>query len=321
MRASGSEDSSLNWFAGSKPASALSVGLMKRFTGARRTSPFLTHHQIATRLEDWRNCSGAAREFALSMNGPGLQKAPMDDDNDAPGYLVWAVDNVVYGPVKFPTLVQWAQEERVTASTWIHLQAHNRWELAGQIPDLLPFLATTAGNVPSGVQSPGDDDDSLPIKPGTLRRVKILANLGDAELEQFLALMQLQRARQREEIVREGSPGDAMYLLLEGEVRVRLLIGGQEAILATLSTGEFFGEVALFDHGPRSADVVANTDCLLLKIATGSFQRLIQELPHLAAPFLYAMGRTLIARIRADNKRYRDSIAFARTASQFHKPA
>jgi hypothetical protein len=61
MRASGSEDSSLNWFAGSKPASALSVELMKRFMGAGRTSPFLPHHPIAM-FEGWRDCSRGIRE-------------------------------------------------------------------------------------------------------------------------------------------------------------------------------------------------------------------------------------------------------------------
>jgi CRP-like cAMP-binding protein len=247
----------------------------------------------------------------------------MDAANDNPGYLIWAVDNVVYGPVDLPTLVHWVKEERVTATTWVHLQAHNRWEPAGQIPELTMFFSKSAkGDLPASVPAPaGTSEPSLRIKAGTLRRVKILATLGDAELEQFLNLMQPQRVRQWEEIVKEGSPGDAMYLLLEGEVRVRLLIGGKEVILATLNAGEFFGEVALFDHGPRSADVVANTECLLLKIATSTLQRLVQDLPQLAAPFLYAMGRTLIARIRADNKRYRDSIAFARTVTQSHKSA
>jgi hypothetical protein len=247
----------------------------------------------------------------------------MDAANDTPGYLIWAVDNVVYGPVDLPTLIQWVKEERVTEQTWVHLKAHNRWEPAGRVPELRSFFPHPADGVSLPASTANADAPSHPagIKPGTLRRVKILANFGDAELEQFLALMEPQRVRQWTEIVKEGSPGDAMYLLLEGEVRVRLLIGGKESILATLSTGEFFGEVALFDHGPRSADVIANTECLVLKIPTGAFQRLVQEMPQLAAPFLYAMGRTLIARIRVDNKRYRDSIAFARTLTHSHRPS
>jgi CRP-like cAMP-binding protein len=105
-----------------------------------------------------------------------------------------------------------------------------------------------------------------------------------------------------------------MYLVLEGELRVRMMVAGKETILVTLSAGEFFGEISLFDHGPRSADVVANQDSLLLKITATAFEKLRSEAPDLAAPFLYAIAKTLTARIRADNKRYRDSIAFARSA-------
>src|SRR6266516_1478944 len=96
-----------------------------------------------------------------------------------------------------------------------------------------------------------------------------------------------------------------------GPVDLRMLVNGVqgEGVLATLAAGEFFGEVALFDHGPRSADVVANQDGLLLKISAGAFQRLVGEAPDQAAPFLFAICQTLIARIRADNKRFRDSIA------------
>ena len=43
----------------------------------------------------------------------------MQPDNDAPGFCIWGADNVVYGPVDLPTLVDWVQEERVTANTWI----------------------------------------------------------------------------------------------------------------------------------------------------------------------------------------------------------
>ena len=156
----------------------------------------------------------------------------------------------------------------------------------------------------------------MTLKPGALRRVRILAGFSDRQLERFVDFMELHPVRQWTEIVKQGSPGDAMYLVLEGEVRVRMVIAGKETILVTMAPGEFFGEVALFDHGPRSADVVANKESLLLKISAGAFQKLINEAPDLAAPFLYAIGQSLIARIRADNKRYRDSIAFARTVQQ-----
>jgi CRP-like cAMP-binding protein len=239
----------------------------------------------------------------------------MDPDHDAPAYLLWGTDNVVYGPVDLPTLVSWVQEERVLADTWLHLRHLNLWQKANLVPELQMFYHGKPAP-PSPPRPSPQTGTAVALKPGSLRRVKILANMSDTQLEQFACLMEVVRARPFEDIVREGSPGDAMFLLLDGEVRVRLMIAGKETILATLCSGEFFGEVALFDHGPRSADVVANKECLLLKVPVGAFQKLLDEAPGLAAPFLFAVSRTLIARIRADNKRYRDSIAFARTAHQ-----
>jgi hypothetical protein len=234
-------------------------------------------------------------------------------DNDAPGYSIWGVDRVVYGPVDLPMLVNWVQEERVTADSWIYRQDTDTWQKAAHIPELKMFFQTSAATHPTAPTLHTIGGTSITPKPGTLRRVRILAGLNDAQLERFARFTELQPVRQWTEIVKQGSPGDAMYLVLEGEVRVRMIIAGKESILATLAAGEFFGEVALFDHGPRSADVVANQDSLLLKISAGAFQRLVGEAPDQAAPFLFAICQTLISRIRADNKRYRDSIAFVRT--------
>ena len=94
-----------------------------------------------------------------------------------------------------------------------------------------------------------------------------------------------------------------MFLILEGELRARMMIGGKETILATFGAGEFFGDMSLFDHGPRSADVIANQDSTVLKISALAFDRLTREAPALATPFLQATAKTLAARIRADNKR------------------
>ena len=104
-------------------------------------------------------------------------------------------------------------------------------------------------------------------------------------------------------VVKQGDPGDGMYLILQGELRARVMTGGQETILSTFDTGDFFGDLSLFDRGPRSADVIANEDSTLLKISTAAFDRLTREAPALATVFLQATARTLAARIRADNKR------------------
>ena len=238
----------------------------------------------------------------------------MAGTNDNTGYKIWAVDNVVYGPVDLRVLVGWIQEQRVLAGTWIFLEQAESWQKAADVPELRTFFKPQAP--PVSARGAEVNAPLIPgIKPGMLRRVKIFGEMNDQQLGRFVQFMEVQQVRQWTEIVKQGSTGDAMYLVLEGELRVRLMIGNKETILVTLAVGEFFGEISLFDHGPRSADVVANQDSVLLKISARTFQELMTQAPELATSFLLAICRTLAGRIRADDKRIRDSIAFARTAA------
>lgn len=227
------------------------------------------------------------------------------------GYRIWAADNVVYGPVELPALVNWIKDERVLSHTWVFSEKDDCWRKAAVVSELRMFFEKSAS-----AREPAPGASSLALKPAALRRVKILADLGDAQLERLMAYTEPQRVKQWEQVVRQGDHGDAMFMVLEGELRVRLLVAGKDTTLATLGPGEFFGEISLFDHGPRSADVLANADSLLLKLSAASFAQLAQEAPDIAAPFLLSIGKTLTARIRADNKRYRDSIMFATAAGQ-----
>jgi hypothetical protein len=238
-----------------------------------------------------------------------LRNGSMDSKQTDPGYKIWGVDGVIYGPVELPMLVNWIKDERVAANTWIYREDNDAWQKAGQIQELQMFFrAKPAGD------SVNTSFANANLKPGALRRVKILADMKDAQLERFAEFMEVQTVRQWTKIVKQGESGDAMFLVLEGELRVRLLINDKETILAQLGAGEFFGEMALFDRGPRSADVVANKDSVLLKISAASFGKLFDLAPELAAPFLLSVSKTLAARIRADNKRFKDSVSFARAS-------
>jgi len=225
------------------------------------------------------------------------------------GFKIIGADNVVYGPVELPTLVDWLKEERVTPETWVFSERDDAWRKATEVSELKMFFQPKTAPADSAVETP-----IAGLKPAVLRRVKVLADFDDPQLQRFVDFMEVQRVREYAEIVKQGQPGDAMYLILEGELRVRMMISGKESILATLNAGDFFGEISLFDHGPRSADVLANSESTLLKITSSAFQRLVQEAPDLAAPFLVGMGKTLTSRIRADNRRFRDSVAFVRAA-------
>jgi CRP-like cAMP-binding protein len=256
----------------------------------------------------------AAARFAFIVGQVSRMKSVMDSVNSAAVFKIWGVDDVVYGPVDLPTVVDWIGDERVTAETWIYHALKEEWLHAREVPEFKPFF-TDSPDFPGGSRNGGTEHIAplVPgVRPGTLRRVKILSDMNDQQLGRFAQMMEVQNVRQFAEIVKLGQPGGAMFLVLEGQVRVRLMIDTRETTLATLEAGEFFGETSLFDEGPRSADVVANTDCVLLKISHSSFIKLAKERPEVATPFLLGMGRTLAARIRADNKRLRESITMAR---------
>jgi len=226
-------------------------------------------------------------------------------------YSIWAADNAVYGPVELPTLVAWVKDERVLADTWIFDGQNDCWRKAAQVPELHSFFQKKPAPSSSAASGQPAWGNRKKVSPGMLRRVKALAEMTDSQLERFVEFMEPLDARQWAQIVKQGETDDGMFLVLEGELRVRLMINGKETTLATLGPGECFGEIALFDRGPRSADVLANKDSLLLKVSGEAFDKLRAEAPELAVPMLHAISRTLAGRIRADNKRIKDSVNFA----------
>ena len=211
-------------------------------------------------------------------------------------FFIWGIDDSPYGPVELPVLIDWISDERVLADTWIFARRDGSWQRAAEIPGLQAYFSQT--NIPDSTAPSGAG-----IAPGSLRRIKILSQLNDAQLDRLAEFMELIRAPQWMAVVKQGDAGNGMFLILQGELRARVMVGDKETILATFGPGDFFGDMSLFDHGPRSADVIANVDSTVLKISDVAFDRLTREAPALATPFLQATARTLAARIRADNKR------------------
>ncbi len=221
----------------------------------------------------------------------------MEGKENPDGFFIWGIDDAPYGPVDLAVLTDWIKDARVLRDTWVFARRTGAWQQAVGIPELKKLFDQQTEMVPGASSRAG-------ITPGSLRRIKILAELNDAQLEHLLDFMELQRVAQWSVVVRQGDPGDAMFLILSGELRARTVMGDRETILATFGPGDFFGDMSLFDHGPRSADVVANADSAVLRISEAAFDRLTREAPALATPFLRATAKTLAARIRTDNKRF-----------------
>jgi CRP/FNR family cyclic AMP-dependent transcriptional regulator len=92
-------------------------------------------------------------------------------------------------------------------------------------------------------------------------------------------------------IAREGEPGIGLFVIVEGKANVT--IGGKKK--TTLGPGDFFGEIALLDGGPRTATVSAVTDVQLLGLTEWVFRGLMQEHPSIAIKTLQQMAGRLRA--------------------------
>ena len=220
-------------------------------------------------------------------------------------YRVWAHDNQVYGPIDLPVLIQWTAEGRVLGRTWIYLETANEWRPARNIEVLKDRLP------------PGEETDFLQrqategsgISPQELRQIAILSPLSNQALARLIQLGELQCPQPGETVITKGAPGDAVFFVLAGTLRARLLVGLEDRTLARLTAGEVFGEMAMFTQSSRSADVVAEQNARLLRLGADRFRQLIGENPEAAAPMLFAIARLMANRIRDHNARFQREVA------------
>ena len=227
-------------------------------------------------------------------------------DNEEIHYKVWASDNVVYGPVLLVTLLEWVADGRVTPDTWVFSEEVNSWKPAKTLPPLGEALANyhaSQAPLPKPTKL-GQASDSITVEQ--LRQFDQLAGLGQAELKQFISHCTVMEIEEGGIIMKKGSPGDGLFMILSGETRVRIIAAGQDTTLATVKAGSFIGEVAMFSQTQRSADVLALTRCQLLFMSAEAFRGMMQTEPKLASAVLFALGRIMADRMLAGNERFQN---------------
>ena len=127
-----------------------------------------------------------------------------------------------------------------------------------------------------------------------LAQVPLFAPLAPEELAGLAALLSRRRYAKGEVIFHQGDAGTALYIVEEGGVKI--VLGseeGKEVILALLGRGDFFGELALLDGEPRSADAVARDATQLLALRRDDFLRFVLDKPRVAASLLAVLSRRL----------------------------
>jgi CRP/FNR family transcriptional regulator, cyclic AMP receptor protein len=133
-----------------------------------------------------------------------------------------------------------------------------------------------------------------------LRKVPLFSGLGETDLAAFSELTRERSYPKGSVIVFEDDPGDALFLVAAGQVKVVLIAeDGREVILSVLGEGSFFGEMAVIDEEPRSAHVIAMDDSSLLVLRREDFHSRLRSSPEVASSLLKEISRRLR---RADEK-------------------
>jgi CRP-like cAMP-binding protein len=144
-----------------------------------------------------------------------------------------------------------------------------------------------------------------------LRGVYLFDNLNKEELEKIATICKQESFPRGKLIFSEGTPGDKLYLIIKGSVRVSKKLGaGEEQVLATLKPGDFFGEMALIDDVGRSADVWAEEFSELLSISKNDFATLIFREKDMATSLLWNIIRTLSRRLRETDEKLKSLVEF-----------
>jgi CRP/FNR family transcriptional regulator, cyclic AMP receptor protein len=122
-----------------------------------------------------------------------------------------------------------------------------------------------------------------------LAGIPLFAGSGQRELERIARLCTEVDVPAGRVLCREGEHGQEFFVLESGTVSVT--VGGNQ--VATLGPGDFFGELALLDAGPRNATVTAETDVKVLVVSQQEFMGLLEEEPTVAVRMLPAIGARL----------------------------
>jgi CRP-like cAMP-binding protein len=136
-----------------------------------------------------------------------------------------------------------------------------------------------------------------------IEKVPLFRDFSRWEARKIVSLGRLTTATSGRTLVHEGDADDgAMYVLLSGRLRGESGGGAGRTVLAELSAGDLFGEMAAADHGRRSADVIAEGDCEVLQLSTEDLERISRRFPRTALKLFGNLSRILSGRLRATSR-------------------
>jgi phosphoenolpyruvate synthase/pyruvate phosphate dikinase len=160
------------------------------------------------------------------------------------------------------------------------------WALQDGTLYLLQCRAVTTGKARSEAPPPGPP----PLDPvAALQRAQLFADMDRRQAEQIARLLKIRPFKKGETVILEGSGAAAFFLIDTGQAEV----SSKGVHLATLGPGDYFGEVALIDGGPRSATVTATTDLVCYGLTFWEFRPLVERNGVIAWKLLQALAKRL----------------------------
>ncbi len=127
-----------------------------------------------------------------------------------------------------------------------------------------------------------------------LRRAGLFQGVAPEDVEALGNQFEVIEAPRGSTLFHEGEPGDSLYIVLEGKVKLgRRSSDGRENLVAVMGPADQFGELSLFDPGPRTATATVVTDARLAVLPKQALQQWVHERPQIAIQLLHVIARRL----------------------------
>ncbi len=143
----------------------------------------------------------------------------------------------------------------------------------------------------------------MDLDVSALRRNDFFSEFSDSEIKKILKQGNINRFNQGTTVFLQGDQGDAMYILITGQVQILLAADELDEGLATLIPGDVFGDGSFANDSPRSAKATSTRDTYLYVITSDHLQTMIEKESKVAAKLLYKLLRIVIDRLNITNKR------------------
>ena len=145
-----------------------------------------------------------------------------------------------------------------------------------------------------------------------LKKVKLFEGLNSVQLAKVAALGEVRSVEAGTHIFKDNEPGTEMYMIERGRVRISKNVPGiGEEALAVLEPGAYFGEMAVIEDSPRSADAIAHSPVVLQVITKDRLDELMFIDKEIAYILLWTFVRTLSERLRETNEKIKGFFALS----------